>query len=70
MGWAGDTHVFCNTALHNADLKLFYERNLQAMADLQDAQGRYPEIAPIDAGFGGITYECATIFMVWELYLQ
>lgn len=70
MGWAGDTHVFCNTALHNANLKLFYERNLQAMADLQDAQGRYPEIAPIGAGFGGITYECATIFMAWELYLQ
>lgn len=70
MGWAGDTHVFCNTALHNSNLKLFYERNLQAMADLQDGEGRYPEIAPIGAGFGGITYECATIFMAWELYQQ
>lgn len=70
MGWAGDTHVFCNTALHNADLKLFYERNLQAMADLQEPDGRMPEIAPIGAGFGGITYECAAIFMAWELYQQ
>lgn len=70
MGWVGDTHVFCNTALHNSNLKLFYERNLQAMADLQDEEGRYPEIAPIGGGFGGITYECATIFMSWELYQQ
>lgn len=70
MGWVGDTHVFCNTALHNSNLKAFYERNLQAMADLQDDEGRYPEIAPIGGGFGGITYECATIFMSWELYQQ
>lgn len=70
MGWAGDTHVFCSTALHNANLKLFYERNLQAMADLQEPDGRLPEIAPIGAGFGGITYECAAIFMAWELYQQ
>ena len=70
MGWAGDTHIFCHTALQNADLKLFYERNLQAMADLQTAEGQYPEIAPVGGGFGGITYECASIFMAWELYQQ
>lgn len=70
MGWAGDTHVFCRTALHNANLKLFYERNLAAMSDLQEENGRYPEIAPIGGGFGGITYECASIFMAWELYQQ
>lgn len=70
MGWAGDTHVFCPTALMNSNLKLFYERNLDAMADLQTDEGRYPEIAPVGGGFGGITYECATIFMAWELYQQ
>lgn len=70
MGWAGDTHVFCHTALHNSNLQPFYLRNLQAMADLQEENGRYPEIAPVGAGFGGITYECATIFMAWELYQQ
>lgn len=68
MGWAGDTHVFCHTALHNADLKQFYERNLQAMADLQTEEGQFPEIAPVGGGFGGITYESATIFIAWELY--
>ena len=35
MGWAGDTHIFCHTALNNSSLKKFYERNLQAMRDLQ-----------------------------------
>lgn len=70
MGWAGDTHVFCHTALHNSNLKQFYERNLQAMADLQTPEGQFPEIAPVGGGFGGITYECATIFMAWELYEQ
>lgn len=70
MGWAGDTHVFCHTALHNSSLKQFYERNLQAMADLQTPEGQFPEIAPVGGGFGGITYECASIFMSWELYQQ
>lgn len=70
MGWAGDTHVFCHTALHNGFLKQFYERNLQAMADLQEPDGQFPEIAPVGGGFGGITYECASIFMTAELYRQ
>lgn len=70
MGWAGDTHVFCHTALQNSSLKQFYERNLQAMEDLQTPEGQYPEIAPVGGGFGGITYECAAIFIAWELYQQ
>ena len=70
MGWAGDTHIFCHTALNNSSLKKFYERNLQAMRDLQTPEGQYPEIAPVGGGFGGITYECASIFMAWELYEQ
>ncbi len=70
MGWAGDTHLFCGTALRNTNFKEFYERNLQAFADLQEDCGRYPDIAPVGGGFGGITYQCATIFIAWELYLQ
>ena len=64
------THIFCHTALNNSSLKKFYERNLQAMRDLQTPEGQYPEIAPVGGGFGGITYECASIFMAWELYEQ
>lgn len=42
MGWAGDTHIFCHTALNNSSLKKFYERNLQAMCDLQTPEAPVP----------------------------
>jgi alpha-L-rhamnosidase len=70
MGWAGDTHVFCRTATYQSDARLFYYRYLEALADLQEESGQLPNIAPIGGGFGGITYESAMIFMVWELYQQ
>lgn len=69
MGWAGDTHVFCNTAIKNSDLRLFYYRVLEAFRDLQK-DGKFPEIAPAGGGFGGITYESAPIYMTWELYVH
>lgn len=68
MGWAGDTHVFCRTAVYRSDVRVFYDRYLQMLQDLQEEDGQMPEIAPVGGGFGGITYECAMIFMVWELY--
>ena len=70
MGWTGDTHVFCRAATYQSQIKNFYLRNLQAMKDLQEENGRLPNIAPFGGGFGGITYECASIFMTWALYRQ
>lgn len=70
MGWLGDTHVFCRTATYQSQTKNFYLRNLQAIRDLQEENGRFPNIAPFGGGFGGITYESAMIFMTWELYQQ
>lgn len=70
MGWAGDTHVFCRTAAYEADTRLFYLRYLDDFRDLQEEDGRLPNIAPIGGGFGGITYESAMILIVWELYQQ
>ena len=70
MGWAGDTHVFCRTATYQSDVRMFYYRYLQALKDLQDKNGKLPDIAPVGGGFGGITYESAMIFMTWELYQQ
>jgi alpha-L-rhamnosidase len=70
MGWAGDTHVFCRTATYQADTRLFYRRYLEALRDLQEENGSLPDIAPMGGGFGGITYETAMIFIVWELYQQ
>lgn len=68
MGWMGDTHIFCKTANYQSDAKNFYLRNLQAMADMQTADGRLPSIAPFGGGFGGLTYESAMILIVYELY--
>ncbi len=70
MGWAGDTHVFCRTATYQSDTRLFYYRYLEALRDLQKENGQLPNIAPVGGGFGGITYESAMIFIVWELYQQ
>ena len=70
MGWAGDTHVFCRTATYQADTRIFYRRYLEALRDLQEENGSLPDIAPMGGGFGGITYETAMIFIVWELYQQ
>lgn len=70
MGWMGDTHIFCRTATYQSNVKNFYLRNLQAMKDMQTADGRLPSIAPFGGGFGGQTYESAMILMVWELYQQ
>lgn len=70
MGWAGDTHVFCRTATYQSDTRLFYYRYLENLKDLQKENGQFPNIAPVGGGFGGITYESAMIFIVWELYQQ
>lgn len=68
MGWMGDTHIFCRTANYQSNVKNFYLRNLQAMADMQQKDGRLPNIAPFGGGFGGLTYESAMILIVYELY--
>ena len=70
MGWAGDTHIFAKTATYEADMQVFYYRYLEAIRDLQKESGEMPMIAPMGGGFGGITYECAMIFIAHDLYLQ
>ncbi|MCF0132442.1 MAG: family 78 glycoside hydrolase catalytic domain [Blautia sp.] len=68
MGWVGDTHAFCATALKLADVKNFLWRNLQAIRDLQTPDGRLPNIAPMGGGFGGITYESGSLIIADQIY--
>lgn len=70
MGWAGDAQVFARTALYNADALRFYERYLTAMRDCQGEDGRYPCIAPVGGGFGGLAWESAGIIVTYEVYRQ
>ncbi|WP_035797890.1 alpha-L-rhamnosidase [Butyrivibrio sp. MB2005] len=70
MGWDGDTSIFARTAMFHADTRLFYENWLMCMRDLQDKNGKFPDIAPVGGGFGGYTYESSAIHVTWELFQQ
>lgn len=70
MGWDGDTSIFTRTATFHADVRMFYERWLMSMRDLQEESGKYADIAPIGGGFGGYTYESSALHCTWELYQQ
>ena len=70
MGWDGDTSIFARTATFNADTRMFYENWLMDLRDLQEDNGKYPDIAPIGGGFGGYTYESSGLHVTWELYQQ
>ncbi|MBR6406534.1 MAG: family 78 glycoside hydrolase catalytic domain [Lachnospiraceae bacterium] len=68
MGWSGDISVFAPTALRMADCVKFLEKQLQALRDVQDPSGRFPDIAPLGGGFGGVLWGSAGITIPWELY--
>ncbi len=70
MGWAGDAEVFARTATYNADVHNFYRRYLLWLRDCQLENGRYPDIAPVGGGFGGIEWGSAGIIVTYETYQQ
>lgn len=70
MGWSGDISVFSRTATNMADVDAFLRKHMQAMRDLQSADGRFPDIAPSGGGFGGFLWGSAGITVPWECWLQ
>lgn len=70
MGWMGDAQVFAATAAYNDDVRLFFERYLVSVRDLQLPSGQFPCIAPIGGGFGGVAWESAGLIIPWTLYRQ
>ena len=70
MGWAGDISVFSRTATYLTDAAQFLRRYLQAMRDIQREDGRFPDIAPLGGGFGGMLWGSAGIAVPWECYRQ
>ena len=70
MGWSGDISVFSRTAVMMAQVDSFLRKHLQAMRDVQTAEGRMPDIAPIGGGFGGLLWGSAGITVPWECWLQ
>lgn len=70
LGWAGDISVFSRTASYMACVPQFLRRYLRSMRDVQRADGRMPDIAPLGGGFGGLLWGSASITVAWESYLQ
>lgn len=70
LGWAGDISVFSRTATYLADVPQFLRRYLQAMRDVQRKDGRFPDVAPLGGGFGGLLWGSAGITVPWEVYQQ
>ena len=70
LGWAGDISVFSRTATYLADVPQFLRRYLRSMRDVQRTDGRFPDIAPLGGGFGGLLWGSAGITVPWECYQQ
>lgn len=68
MGWSGDISVFARSANYLTDANQFLRRHLLAMRDLQNSEGRFPDVAPVGGGFGGILWGSAGITVAWETY--
>lgn len=70
MGWSGDISVFSPTATYMADVASFLDRHTRAMRDVQRADGKFLDIAPIGFGFGGLLWGSAGIIVPWQCWLQ
>lgn len=70
MGWSGDISVFSKTATYLGDINGFLDRHTESMRNTQQKNGRYADIAPLGAGFGGVLWGSAGIIVPWEAYCQ
>ena len=70
MGWSGDINVFSKASTFLADVGPFLDRHLLAMRDIQRADGRFTDVAPVGGGFGGTLWGSAGIIVAWEVYQQ
>ena len=70
MGWSGDINVFARTATYLWDCKEFLRKHLRSMRDIQQENGRFPDVAPIGGGFGGFLWGTAGVTIPWELWLH
>lgn len=70
LGWSGDISVFSRTACYLSAVPQFFRRHLLAMRNTQSEEGRFPDVAPLDFGFGGLLWGSAGITVTWETYQQ
>ena len=70
MGWNGDISLFSRTATYLTNAPQFLRRHMIANADAQREDGRFPDVAPLGGGFGGILWGSAGITVAWESFQQ
>jgi len=70
LGWSGDISVFSRTATYLAPASQFLRRHMLAMRDVQRADGRFPDVAPLGVGFGETIWGSAGITVAWESFQQ
>jgi alpha-L-rhamnosidase len=70
MGWSGDLNVFAETSTLMSNVNPFLRRHMTALEDIQGANGRFPDVAPIGGGFGGILWGSVGVHLPWMLYQQ
>ena len=70
LGWGGDINVFSRTATYMADNYEFLRRHMRNLRDLQSDNGMFPDIAPVNGGFGGFLWGSAGIMVAYEAWRQ
>lgn len=70
LGWGGDINVFSRTSTFIADNYDFLRRHMRNLRDLQADNGMFPDIAPVNGGFGGFLWGSAGITVAYEAWRQ
>ena len=69
MAWLNDVTVRCEEALYNFDLRLFYEKWLDDIADAQAPSGSLPDTAPhVYCGNPAFHISSCYVLIPWLLY--
>ncbi len=75
LGWTADAQIFARTASCNADVAAFFTKWLTDVADAQQPDGAFPDVAPlipaddrIDLSHGAPAWGNAGVIIPWTLY--
>lgn len=72
LGWTGDAQVFARTATFHFDVRRFFEKWQQDLAEAQFESGAIPCVAPnprVSGTDGGAAWSDAMVICPWTMYL-
>ncbi|VAX28017.1 alpha-L-rhamnosidase, partial [hydrothermal vent metagenome] len=69
-GYTGDGQISAKAAIYSLDMKSFYTKWINDIADAQNKKTGYvPDTAPYQKGGGGVAWGSAYIIIPWYMYL-